>query len=262
MKNLIFSILATIGLATTLMAQTPAMDQLASAVTEANSIKLRVTEAKKSVNALTKQLLLPGVPSPAGFETAILNSQNQILDNTDNVSYHLNNALALSGNGFTAVKINQLNTQIVNQIDVVTAIRIQVVNALLANNKTLAQQLLPTLTTNLNKETTLANQLITQLNKAIETIRPYQVCVRTVNSAGVPVAASDLFGFYCYNTTTNEYFYPSNQEGTCLTLPAGTYTFDSFDGYFSGTGSTTITLKKSLVQPDGTITVDLVYWSE
>jgi len=262
MKKIYSLLLVFLSLWSVSFAQTPAIAQLEEAITEANAIKTEVGGAKTSINTLIKQLLLPGIPSPAGFENQLSTAENGILDHTDNISYHVTNALALSTNGFSAAKINQINTQIVNQIDVVTGIRIQVVNALSANNKSLAKQLLPTLTANLNKQTTLSNQLITQLNKAIETIKPFQVCVRTVNSQGLPVVASDLFGFYCFNTTTNEYFYPSNQEGTCFSLPAGTYTFDSFDGYFSGTGSKTITLKKSLVQPDGTITVDLLYWSE
>jgi hypothetical protein len=107
----------------------------------------------------------------------------------------------------------------------------------------------------------LANHAITRIQAAIEVIRPYQVCIRTVDNNGNPVAATDLFGFYVVKADTFEQIDPSNQEGTCWTLPAGTYEFGSYPGYWSGTSYKTLTLSRSL-EVNGVITVDLVYWSE
>jgi hypothetical protein len=261
MKKIYKSFLILVLTSFSAFAQTPAVDQLNSANTEANGIKSKVTDARKASNTLTKQLLLAGFPSAVSFESAVSNATNGMQDNVDNIQYHVNQALTLSSNGFSATRILQTANLLNAQIGTIDGIRSQIVAAIQAQNKPLAQQLLPQLNAALSRQTTLANQAITRINQAKDIIRPFQVCVRTVNSQGVPVAASDLFGFYCVKSGSYELIDPSNQEGTCWTLPAGTFEFGSYPGYFSGTSSKTLTLNRSL-EVNGVITVDLVYWSE
>jgi len=242
-------------------AQTPAIDQLNLAITESNNIKLKVVDSRKASNTLTKQLLQSGIPSTISFNNVVSTSVNDMQNSIDQIQFHVGQALVLSNNGFSATKIFQTNDLLNAQTGIIDGLKSQIVAALQAQNKSLAQQLLPQFNTAVNRQNSLANQEITRLNQAKDVIRPYQVCVRTVNSLGVPVPASDLFGFYCLNNATNQSIEPSNQEGTCFTLPSGTYTFDSYNGYFSGTSSNTVTLSRNL-EVNGVITVDLVYWSE
>lgn len=260
MKKLLYVIIFHFTLWGGSIAQTT-VSELQSAIAEANNIKTKVSDARRASNQLAKHILLAGVASPTAFEVATSTATNAMQDHVDNIQYHVNQALTLSNNGFSATRIFQTATQVNAQIGTIDGIRSQIVIALQTQNEALAQQLLSTFNAALSRQNTLANQVITRINQAIEVVRPYQVCVRTVDSHGNLVAPSDLYGFYCVKTGTYELVEPSNQEGTCWTLPAGTYEFGSFPGYWSGTSSNVITLSRSM-EVNGIITVDLVFWSE
>jgi hypothetical protein len=241
--------------------QTP-VQLIDQAISESQAIRTRVSEARKASNQLTKQILLAGIASPTSFEIATSQATNRIQDHADNIGSAYQQAFVLSNSGFSLTPLDQTRGRIEAQIGVLDAIRQQVVQALLAGNESLAQQNLSLFNTGLSRMNSLSNQMTTRLQTARESIRPYQVCVQTVDSQGNPVAASDLYGFYCVQAGTTTMIDPSNQEGTCWTLPAGTYEFGSFPGYFSGTSSQTLTLSRSLENEAGIVEVKLVYWSE
>jgi hypothetical protein len=262
MKTLFTFFICLFGLGYSAQSQTTAVQSLEQAKVECTGIKTQVTQARKLSNQLSKQLLLPGIPSSVAFESGVSTCTNQMQNHVEALEESVAAALLASGNGFNPGSINQSIQLMVAQIDILDGLRAQIVQAIQAQNKALAQQLIPQFNAALSRQTTLANQTIKKLDKAIDLIRPYQVCVRTVDSNGNPVAASDLFGFYCVKAGTQTLIEPSNQEGTCWTLPAGTYEFGSYPGYFSGTSSNTVTLTRSLENADGQVLVDLVYWSE
>lgn len=257
---LVFILLVVIVLSS--KAQTTATDALNAAIAKSEANKTEISNCRRATNQLSKQLLLTGNPSTQNFTNVFVAAQDKIQVNLEDINGLVNEALTASNNAFPASRIFQTLTQSQAQITTVLGLQAQVVAAVNAGNKTLAQSLIPQLNTALSRETSLANQLINRLKQAIEVVRPYQVVVRTVNSQGVPVPPDDLFGFYCINTANNQVFYPSNQEGNAFTLPAGTYTFDAYPGYFSGVSSKTVTLIRSLEDANGVVTIDLVYWSE
>jgi hypothetical protein len=245
-----------------LKAQQTPVQLLDQAISESKALKTRVSEARKASNQLSKQVLLAGLASPTAFEASLSSATNRMQDHADNIGSAFQQAHSLSGGAFSLTPLTQSITRIRSQIDVLDAIRNQVVTALQAGNEALAQQNIGLLNTGLSRMNSLSNQMTNQLQSAREIVRPYQVCVQTVNSNGLPVAGSDLFGFYCVPAGTYNLIDATNQEGTCWSLPAGTYEFGSYPGYFSGTSSSTITLSRSLENEQGVILVKLVYWSE
>jgi len=86
------------------------------------------------------------------------------------------------------------------------------VDAVNSNNTQTALTLITTLNQKLQNQTQALNRIKTRCNNAISMFRTYEVCVRTVNSNGIEVPPSDLFGFYAINDSTGEVFYPDNQE--------------------------------------------------
>lgn len=139
----------------------------------------------------------------------------------------------------------------------------QIVTALNNNSNAIALNYIPQVRAVLTTQSSKSTEIINKINVIKQAVKTYTVCIQTVDNNGNPVAASDLFGFYGFNTATGGYIEPTNQEGTCFeNLVPGTYEFDAYDGYFSGTGSTTVTLSDSLVNAEGVILVNLVYWSE
>lgn len=264
MKHLayFFVLCFTIFGATRATAQTQvAVDQLNNAISQTELIKQATRACRQASNQLAKQLNGTTLPIPTGFANTVANNQNAVVDGIDNIYYHVGQALAASNNGFSPTRIYtslQLST---DQVDVVNALKDQIVAAIQAQNKALAQQLVLQFNAALSRQTSLANQTATRLKQALDLVRPYRVCVKTVDNNGNPVTTNDLFGFYCLNAN-NQLVEAANQEGDCWDLPAGTYTFGAYPGYFSGASSETITLSRSMENANGVIVVNLVVWSE
>lgn len=91
----------------------------------------------------------------------------------------------------------------------------------------------------------------------------FDVRIELVDNNGQPVGSHGLQGFWAKNLATGQYIYPNYYSyDQFLNLPAGTFTFGAFDGYFDGASSETLTIGQSLTGSDGFIVVQLVYWSE
>ncbi|RBL91926.1 hypothetical protein [Chitinophaga flava] len=89
--------------------------------------------------------------------------------------------------------------------------------------------------------------------------------ITLVDVHGAPVTGgTGLRGYWAQNVVTGEYFYPGGQEDEDKfeNLPAGTYTFGAYNGYWDGAVSKTVTLGSGNVGPDGYIVVALTYWVE
>jgi len=262
MKKITFFLFILLGSLVS-KAQGPAAEQLNFAIEESETGKLYVKESRKASNQLVKQLTVTLNPNPTQFFNNLMLNQNSLIDNADNIQYFVENGWNYSGQGFNKQPIITQANLIYNLVDEVNLLGQQIVTAVQANNTTTALNLIAVLNTKLQNETQTFNRIITRTKNAISLVRTYQVYVRTVDSNGNEVPPSDLFGFYAINNANGEAFYPDNQEGTCFTgLSSGTYTFGAFNGYFSGASSNTITLSESLLNADGIIVVDLVYWSE
>ncbi len=92
----------------------------------------------------------------------------------------------------------------------------------------------------------------------------YDVRIELVDeNSGQSVDPTTLPGYAATNLDTNQIYYPSYYDyNEFSNLPAGTYRFDSYSGYFDGSSSEVVTLSSSLEGNDGFIVVTLRYWSE
>ena len=115
-----------------------------------------------------------------------------------------------------------------------------------------------------NNQTTFAKQVATEVvnTKAVRT--SYDVRIELVDEkSGQPVDPTTLPGYAATNLDTNQIYYPSYYDyNEFSNLPAGTYRFDSYNGYFDGSSSAVVTLSSGLEGNDGFIVVTLRYWSE
>jgi uncharacterized HAD superfamily protein len=262
MKHILLTFLLFAG-SIGLKAQGAAAQQLFFAIEEAENGKLLVKQSRIASNMLVKQLTVTLNPNTAQFLNSLNLNQNGLIDVADNVHYHTEQAWSLSGQAFNKQQIITQANLIYNLVDEVNGLAQLIVDAVNSNNTQTALTLITTFNQKLQNQTQALNRIKTRCNNAISLVRTYEVCVRTVNSNGIEVPPSDLFGFYAINDSTGEVFYPDNQEGTCfLSLSSGTYTFGAFPGYFSGASSTTVTLNQNLINSNGIVVVDLVYWSE
>lgn len=245
------------------LGQNSAVVQLQQLKGQTELIKPEIANARKAANTLIKQLsLTTGQPNVAMFETQAMMALNHMVDGVDNMYYYLNEALLASSNGFNPANLQSSIGSLSGARDLAQDLVAQIVASAGSGNKTLALTQLAAFNSQLTQASRFNSQIASKADAAINVVRPYQVCIRLVDANGNPTSTSDLFGYYAYSAANNAYYYPDNQEGTCFTLSKGTYTFDAYDGYWSGTGAKTITLKRSLENADGIIVVDLVLWSE
>ncbi len=262
MKKIIFSLFLLAGTAGA-FAQTAAQQNLDDAITTANRIPQDVKTAQRAVNQLAKQLGYIGNPDAVLFHDKMYAQVNSIQNNADDIDYFTGLAQSASAIPFSTAEVNALTAQLVTENDELMEVTNQITTAIDNGDNNTALGLLPDVRDVLNSQKTTAAEIVTKLNAIKQAITTYKVCMRTVDVDGNPVNGSDLQGFYAQDNATGAYLYPDNQDGNCFeALAPGTYTFGSFNGYWSGTSSNTVTLSDALVNADGVIVVDLVYWSE
>jgi hypothetical protein len=262
MKKITFLVVAAL-IAVAGRAQLTIDQQLDNAVFAAENIQQSAQTARCVSDNLALQIVV-NAPDANQFYNNIVPALNVTLDEADNAIYWANEARIQSGNAFSIDGVIDIAVEVQNQQSIALDLSNQIKTAVENGNNTGALNLIASLNAVLNFQQSLANDLISVIEEIRANYTPvYNVCIRIVNNQGIEVPANDLFGYYAYNNLTGEYLYPDNQEGTCFTaLPAGTYTFDAFDGYFSGAVEVTVTLSQNLVNAQGIIVVDLVYWSE
>ncbi len=245
-------------------AQLTVNQQLDNAVFAAENIQQNAQTARAVSDNLALQIVVLNAPDANQFFNNIVPALNGTLDEADNVLYWVNEANVQSGNQLSTDGIYDLAIEVQNQQGIALDLSNQIKTAVEAGNNTAALNLIASLNAVLDFQQSLANDIITVIEEVRASYQPvYDVCIRVVNNQGQEITANDLYGYYAFNNATGQYIYLENQDGTCFNaLPEGTYTFDAFDGYFSGTTEVTVTLSQSLVNSQGIIVVDLVYWVE
>ena len=110
----------------------------------------------------------------------------------------------------------------------------------------------------------VASEMLSEAVSAKKVTQTFDVRIELVDErSGQPVDPRTLPGYAARNLDTNQLYYPGYYDyNEFYDLPAGTYRFDSYDGYFDGSSSEVVTLSSSLEGNDGFIVVTLRYWSE
>lgn len=262
MKKVIFYALSlTVFVFGQTFAQSVAEQNLNSAIQSAENVQQEVVSSRKAVNQLVKQLAILGNPNATLFSDKMHYHVNQVQNQADDVDYFVALAKSNSVIDFSSTAITALTTDLVNQNDILLTLTDQMTAAITANNTNLALSLVTPIRSALTRQYNKSGNIISKIEVIKQNIKTYNVCIKTVDSLGNPTSYNA--GFYTQNTTTGEYIYPDNQEGTCFTnLVPGTYHFGSFQDYFCGTSSQTVTLSNALVNANGIIEVTLVVWCE
>ncbi len=262
-KIILFSFLLCVTTGAQMFAQVSPQQNLDYAINTAENIPQDVQTAKTAVYQLAKQIVFLHEPNVQLFHDQMFVQVNNVQNNADDINWFVSLAQSGSAIAFSTAEIYSLTEELVNENDLLIGLTGQIENALQNNDNDTALDLLPQVKEVLNDQKSTAETIIAQVEALKQIIRTYKVCLRTVDNQGNPVNGSDLQGFYAQNTATGQYLYPENQDGNCFeNLSPGTYLFDSYNGYWSGTSSSTVTLSPSQEDENGIIVVDLVYWSE
>jgi hypothetical protein len=108
----------------------------------------------------------------------------------------------------------------------------------------------------------ISNDIIFNANYLLSTPTSYTVRITLVDYLGNPVGSNGLQGYYGLDSQNN-YIDATNQDGDLFEgLAPGTYTFAAYNGYWDGASSETVTLSPSLINGNGEVVVQLVYWVE
>lgn len=263
MKKIIFFVITMTTFAFGQAIAQNAQQYLNSGIQSTENIKGGVINAQNAVNQLVKEIAIIGTPNTPLFYSKMFEQVGTVQNNVDDTDYFLNEAKNISAIPFSTQPVNTLTADLVSLNDELIGLTYQIEEALNNNNNNAALGLLPQVSDVLAAQDNKATAVINTIQSIKQAIKLYNVCIQTVDYQGNPVSGSDLHGFWAQNLTTGEYVYPTNQDGNCFeNLPAGFYRFDSYNGYWSGTSSTDVTLSESLENSNGIIIINLTYWSE
>lgn len=266
MKKLITyaAALLLMGLSTS-FAQNNSQIDLDNAIQTAENIPQDVQNASNAIDRLVYEVNISATPDADAFYTDLFVLVNHIQNNADDIDYFVGLAQDASAVPFSTAPVNSLTAQLVVFNDDVIVLTGQIKDAVDENRYSDANGLIPSLRNAIASQSAISDDIISVIEGIKQLTVVYTVEIRLVDAQGNPTSTNDLFGYYAYDHATGEYIYPQDErdytDGTFY-LPAGTYTFDSFNGYWSGTSSNTLTLSNALVNEDGIILVGLVLWSE
>lgn len=246
-------------------AQNNTQQDLNSAIQTAENIPQDVQNASNAIDRLVYELNITSTPDADAFYNDLFILVNHIQNSADDIDYFVNLAHDESTVPFSTASVNGLTAQLVVLNDDVIVLTSQIKDAVVENRYSDANSLIPGLRNTIASQADVADNIVSEIEaiKLLTTI--YTVEIRLVDAQGNPTSTNDLHGYYAYNQATGEYLYPEDERDYStgiFFLSTGTYTFDSFNGYWSGTSSNTVTLSDTLVNEDGVIVVDLVLWSE
>jgi hypothetical protein len=261
-KAAIYAATVLISTFGSVFAQSTTTQNLNHAIQSAENMQQDVKDASNAIDALVLQLMIVGNPDANAFHDQLFVLVNNMQNNADDIDYLVGEAKNESPVDFSVAEVTTLTSQVVVLNDDVIGLTGQITAAVTNNRNNEAIALIPQLRQAIAGQHTVSERLVDVIGAIRTNTTVYEVVIQLTDATGNPVYYTDLHGYYTQNQATGEYLYPEQQDGNVFLLTAGTYRFDSFDGYFSGTGSTTVTLADTLVNEDGVIIVELVYWSE
>lgn len=258
---------AILGLFNTVQAQNNVQDQLRYAEMGADMIREASDETQSEVQQLALQYFVLNVSNPntAAYLNNMFDYMSEVEDGLDYLRYYLQQA-AQANSAIQPAQVLAWANTIENLKDDVEDESVTLVNQINQNQTAAALATYQNVNGWLGQMVALADDIIAEFSSFYAATATFDVRIYLVDGYGNPVSTSStgLGGFVAQNTGTNQYYYPDyyGPQDEFQDLPTGTYRFDSYPGYFDGTGSATLTLSPSLVQSDGFIHVTLQYWSE
>lgn len=245
-------------------AQQSVLDNLDETVDAAETIRVESKKVKAALKVLTIDYIINNNSNPnvTTYLQVMDRSMEVVEEYSDEVNSYIGDA-AQENNKINPASIQSKASQIEGNEDFVRNKSAELQTAIQQNNRALSYQLIHQIKRSLETQIKLAKEIKQEATdfKAVATV--YNVRIKLVDQSGASVPADTLPGYGAKNLETGVYIYPDYYDyNTFKNLPAGTYRFSAYDGYFDGASDAVVTLDPSLVGADGFIDVTLHYWSE
>lgn len=263
MKKLLLSLIAVLALVTATQAQTTYLQDLDQVISLAEDCRGYARNTREALRNLAIQYFQLGNPNPnVAAYLAVMDVNMGALESAqDDITMYANFAKQKN----PAIDVSDIlawASQLEAREDFVRIQSANLANAIAANNVPAARAANNLIRGYLNEQIAISNDIIASAEAQKLVPQVYNVRIVLVTSQGQPVGSNGLQGYYGVDPLGN-YIWPTNQEGDLFEgLSAGTYTFGAINGYFDGASSETVTLTPALVNANGEVIVNLVYWSE
>lgn len=268
MKNAlhILFILAAMLSGTTLNAQTT-QTHVNNIIDLTDDIDGNASDTYDAAYTLYYEYFTLSSPNLAGFNAQIYNLQtNGVQIHTEDLIYSAQQAAILDPSLDVSAIVAYAN-QVQSLVDDITDEAQDLQGYIQNENDQAISNSIQTICQASNAQVDLAEQILEEAEDLWAQLNAtYNVRVQLLDNWGntYDYDQTGLQGVYAQNTATGQYIYPMQGDlsGELTNLPNGTYVIGSYDGYWDGAGTATITLSNEPVGADGYIVVTLSYWSE
>ncbi len=248
-----------------MQAQQSVIDDLDETFDSAEIIRVEAVRVKAALKVVTVDYLVNNnVNADVTTYLQIMDVSMEVVEEySDEVIYYIGQA-AQGNSNIDPSSIQSKASTIEGNEDFVRIKSAALQTAIQQNNRNTARQLIREIRGLLNNQIALAKEIKTEAAALKSLAVTYNVRILLVDErSGASVPAGTLPGYAATNQATGEIFYTDYYSIDIFSnLPAGTYRFDAYSGYFDGASSSTVTLDASLVGIDGFVEVTLRYWSE
>lgn len=263
MKRLILSTIALVLFFTAVRAQGTWQFDLSEVIAHTEAGIDNANDTKSALHTLAVQYFVCNNTNPD--VNAYLTAMDNYMSSMEFMASeaHIYGEIAASKN--TELDIADILAWTDNIIDRIQDVRTQsnvLATAIGQNNSAAAATANGLLNAYLDELVGISNDIIYSANYLLNTPQYYTVRIKLVDYQGNLVGSNGLQGYYGVDPS-NQYIWPTNQEGDLFEgLSAGTYCFDAINGYWDGASGACVTLDPSLIDENGEVVVELVYWSE
>jgi hypothetical protein len=266
MKKVIFTLLCFLSIAGVSQAQsTTIIQDLDQVILAARDARTAARSTRDNLRSLALDYFQFNNPNPnvIGY-LAVMNANMTIVENAMDVIVVKSNSALLKNSAIDISDLLAWAAQIDLRAGYVRTQSQLLATAISQNNRQAAQQANIATRNYLGEQILIAADIINSAGAQKLIAQVYNVRITLVTSNGQPVVGSNgLQGYYAIDQATQLAFWPTSQDGLVFEgLPAGTYEFSAYNGYFDGAGSNLVTLNPSMINANGEVIVQLVYWSE
>jgi hypothetical protein len=265
MKRLFLSLFALLTLVSASQAQTTTFTQdLDQVIALAQDCRSYARNTRDALRSLAVQYFQLGNPNPnVSAYLAVMDLNMGLLESAQDDIYWLAGQAKLKNPAIDVTDIQAWASQLEAREDYVRIQSANLANAIAANNVPAARAANNLARGYLTEQIAISNDIIASAQAQKLVPQTYTVRTVLVNSQGQPLGYNPLAGNIYGIDPLGNYIWPTNQEGDLFEgLSAGTYTFDAIPGYFDGASGATVTLTPALINANGEVIVNLVYWSE
>lgn len=264
-KTLILLTLFLTAWTTRAQAQTTFIQDLEEVVNLAQDIRTAAVTNRTALRNLAIQYFQLNNPNPnvAAYLSVMSTQQGIIESNHDDINTYAWSAEGKNPN-IDVSNITYWSSQIEAREDYIQIQSQALATAIANNNPQAAQIAAQYVRVYLNEQILFADQIAVEAADLQSVPMNYNVRIVLVDYNGDPYTNSHgLRGWYAQDQNTNDMIYPDYWDADLFSnIPAGTYIFGAYNGYWDGASPVLLTLSPEMVNGNGEVIVELTYWSE